>query len=101
MTTYNGWTNYATWRVNLEMFDDCSPEDMTGSRTRPECADLAAILRESAEEILEAQCVSNERAESLVFSYAMAFLDDVNWHEIARDMIEAHANQYETEGEDA
>ena len=20
-TTYNGWTNYATWRVNLEMFD--------------------------------------------------------------------------------
>ena len=19
--TYNGWTNYATWRVNLEMFD--------------------------------------------------------------------------------
>ena len=20
-TTYNGWTNYATWRVNLELFD--------------------------------------------------------------------------------
>jgi hypothetical protein len=20
-TKYNGWTNYATWRVNLEMFD--------------------------------------------------------------------------------
>jgi hypothetical protein len=19
--TYNGWTNYATWRVNLEIFD--------------------------------------------------------------------------------
>ena len=19
--TYNGWTNYATWRVNLELFD--------------------------------------------------------------------------------
>lgn len=21
MMKYNGWTNYATWRVNLEMFD--------------------------------------------------------------------------------
>ena len=21
MSEYNGWTNYATWRVNLEMFD--------------------------------------------------------------------------------
>jgi len=21
-TTYNGWTNYATWRVNLELFDN-------------------------------------------------------------------------------
>ena len=20
-TTYNGWTNYATWRVNLELLD--------------------------------------------------------------------------------
>lgn len=25
--TYNGWTNYATWRVNLEMFDGMSPRD--------------------------------------------------------------------------
>ena len=21
MDTYNGWTNYATWRINLEMLD--------------------------------------------------------------------------------
>ena len=101
MTTYNGWTNYATWRVNLEMFDGCSPEDITGSRTRPTPDFLAAILRESADETLEAQCAGRNGAESLVFSYAKAFLDDVNWEEIARDMIEAHADQYETEGEHA
>ena len=22
MSAYNGWTNYATWRVRLEIFDD-------------------------------------------------------------------------------
>ena len=26
-TTYNGWTNYATWRVNLEIFDGFDPYD--------------------------------------------------------------------------
>jgi hypothetical protein len=25
--TYNGWTNYATWRINLEMFDGCNLTD--------------------------------------------------------------------------
>ena len=24
---YNGWTNYATWRVMLELFDTHTPED--------------------------------------------------------------------------
>jgi hypothetical protein len=24
---YNGWTNYETWRVNLEIFDGISGED--------------------------------------------------------------------------
>ena len=31
-TTYNGWTNYATWRVNLEIFDGMSPRDVTNTR---------------------------------------------------------------------
>jgi hypothetical protein len=32
-------------------------------------------------EILEADCPT----ESLAFDYAMAFLDEVNWHEIAEN----------------
>ena len=24
---YNGWTNYATWRINLELFSDMDVED--------------------------------------------------------------------------
>lgn len=69
-TKYNGWTNYATWRVNLEMFDnnDCG---LTNCE--------ADAFKEIAIEIIEADCPQ----DSLAFDYAMAFLDEVNWHEIA------------------
>jgi hypothetical protein len=75
---YNGWTNYATWRVNLEMFDGgdfASENDL-------DTYDLGQTLRQFAEETL------SEQASGLVLDYALAFLSDVNWCEIARHQIE-------------
>jgi hypothetical protein len=69
--TYNGWTNYATWRVNLEMFD--------GS----ESFWSADSAREFVEEII---CESTP--EGVARDYALAFLADVNWHEIAEHYTE-------------
>jgi hypothetical protein len=69
--TYNGWTNYATWRVNLEMFDGFEPD------YEMEADDYKFM----AIEFLEA-----DGTAGLAFDYAMAFIDNVNWHEIA----EAH-----------
>lgn len=70
---YNGWTNYATWRINLEMFD---------SNYDGECEGMEADdFKFRAIEMLEADCPT----DSLAFDYAMAFLDDVNWHEIAEN----------------
>ena len=66
-TTYNGWTNYATWRVNLEMFDGMESNGLEADDYK-----LMAI------EALEA-----DGTAGLAFDYAMAFIDDVNWHEIA------------------
>ena len=66
--TYNGWANYATWRIYLEWFDGDSSGD-------------ADYLREYVEEALECSC-DNETT----LSYAMAFLSDVNWNEIAQAM---------------
>lgn len=74
-TTYNGWTNYATWRVNLEVFDGYDPD---GS---PVTADT---LEEMADEALTMEC-----REGLTLDYARAFLSDVNWQEIA-DHINAN-----------
>jgi hypothetical protein len=83
MTTdnkYNGWTNYETWRVNLEMFDGydgASDNDL-------EAYDLGQDLRDMAIETIEAQ------AQGLALDYAEAFLANVNWYEIAEHMIEAY-----------
>lgn len=45
MTTYNGWTNYATWRVNLEIFDGTSASDHIGTGGRNRLASLTEALR--------------------------------------------------------
>ena len=55
--SYNGWTNYATWRVHMEM-----------------------------------------EGKGLVLDYALAFLSDVNWQEIAKHLMEAYADEDEDEG---
>lgn len=83
-TTYNGWTNYATWRVNLEVFDGLNPHDMGWTA---DCAyDLSQELQGYAEEIVCDGC-----AEGLAHDYALAFLSDVNWQEIAEHMVEDYA----------
>ena len=98
MSDYNGWTNYATWRVNLEMIDGLDPREMGWHRL--DKYDLADCLKEYVEEMLEMQVEGKQGGMSLVFSYAMAFVSDVNWVEIARHMIAAYAED-EGEEEDA
>lgn len=90
MTKYNGWTNYATWRVNLEMFDGLDPDDMGWSDL--EVYDLATALKEYATDALELETPSNGSHMPLALSYALAFLEDVNWREIAAHMLDAHAD---------
>ena len=87
---YNGWTNYATWRVNLEIFDGLDLDDMGWHYL--DKADLADCLKEYAIEIIE------QAGKSLAVDYALAFLDDVNWREIAAMMIETYGDD-ETETE--
>jgi hypothetical protein len=89
--TYNGWTNYATWRVNLEIFDGMRARDVTG-RSLPTTSELRDALREYAEEAIE-----STSSEGLARDYALAFLSDVDWWEIANNMM---ANE-ETEEEQA
>ena len=102
-TRYNGWTNYATWRVNLEICDDycgsLASDVENGYQER--FADIGT-LAESLKESVEALVYGDDyHAEQLVTQYAMAFIDDVNWDEIARHWEpELIASDDEDEDED-
>jgi hypothetical protein len=90
-TTYNGWTNYATWRVNLEVFDGFNPAEYYSRFDPDDTYGLAKSIEQYAEEVIF-ECA--EIPEGLAMSYALAFLSDVNWYEIAEHIVEEY-----TEGE--
>jgi len=81
---YNGWTNYATWRVNLEMFDGIDVRETFSIDADDDAAELASALNQYADELL-----TMNGNEGLALDYARAFMADVNWYEIAEHMIDA------------
>ena len=92
--TYNGWTNYATWRVGLEIFDGLNPIEDWGLEIDERGADdeyakeqLAEALKDYAEEVI----FEGSEKRNIADSYAEAFLYDVNWHEIASHMLKEYA----------
>ena len=88
---YNGWTNYATWRINLEVFDGMNVEDYW-DKPETDAQALGEWLQEYAEETIFVGCRYDERGQSsLIEDYARAFLEEVNWGEIAKHMIADYA----------
>ena len=87
-TTYNGWTNYATWRVNLEIFDGLE---------QSEVFDLSLPLeqlRHVLQDYVEGHIYEAGGGEgNIAVDYALAFLSDVNWYEIAKHMIADNAEE--------
>jgi hypothetical protein len=81
MDKYNGWTNYATWRVNLEIFDGMLVTDISTSRVIV-VSELKDDLKEFAWHLIE-----QSSTVGLARDYALAFLSDVDWWEIANHMI--------------
>ena len=67
---YNGWTNYATWRINLELFSDMDVEDYFD-----EFPDVDE-LKDYAENVI---FENYNGTLGLVEDYARAFLSNVNW----------------------
>ena len=87
MTNYNGWTNYATWRVNLEIFDGIDPSEMGWHKL--DKYDLAATLKEYANDLIEMDV-----REGLALDYARAFMSNVDWYDIGRSMRDAFADDF-------
>ena len=69
MKTYNGWTNFETWKVNLEIFDGWDSDILTAD----EAKDIAETY------YFDGVDGVNDLATSVIH----LFLLEVNWHEIA------------------
>jgi hypothetical protein len=67
--SYNGFTNYATWRVHNDITSMINWEDDD-------------ITSELLEEIIKSTVFDNSGADDLVLDYAMTFLNDVNYYEL-------------------
>ena len=81
MDKYNGCTNWATWRVNLEVFDGLDVNELFDSQDGL----TAHYVEEWARDIIFCDVVPG-----LASDYADAFLSDVNWNEILSHLLEAY-----------
>jgi hypothetical protein len=66
--TYNGYTNYATWRINLEILDSMEFTEAV------DASDLEDIVT---------NIVFNDDQSGLIADYAAAFISEVNFYELA------------------
>ena len=100
---YNGWTNYATWRVCLEMFDGLPAEQVltwwhqaaeNDPENEPSVYALSVFLKKNAiEAIYEAveplkppQTYRDITMPEIMAGWAAAFVNEVNFFEIAEHM---------------
>ena len=81
---YNGWTNYATWRVVLEIFDNVDAEYFTDETGTGDAYSLSQRLEEFADNVISFEGEN----EGFAVDFARAFLKEVNWYEIAEHMLE-------------
>jgi hypothetical protein len=83
--TYNGWANYATWRVNLEIFDGMTLDDFG------DASDSAWLVGKALRDYAESGIYTS--SEGLARDYALTFLSDVDWEEIAQHMIDDYVRE--------
>ena len=74
---HNGWSNYATWRINLEIIDGIEIETKM----------CAATIQEIVEDAVFSQYELGNGSH-LVEDYARAFVSEVNFYEIAQSVNE-------------
>jgi hypothetical protein len=89
-TKYNGWSNYATWRVNLEIFDQWELGDFWGyDDVDPKEVDtyiLGQDMKDYVVQLIDEQSPS----DSITNAYANVFINEVNWEEIAKHMVDSY-----------
>ena len=82
---YNGWTNYATWRINLEILGDIQWVEEEIEILNEE------MLEDYVEHIVFGSKISLKSIEDpggLMEDYARAFLANVDYREILESILD-------------
>ena len=87
---YNGWANYPTWRVNLEILGDIQWVE----------SEIEILSPEMLEVYVENVVFDYAGHFGLVEDYARAFLNNVNYHEILEHIKENYEHDKMTENEE-
>lgn len=78
---YNGWSNYETWRIALEVFD--------GYQIPEEIATEGEIdVVEHLKEIVDLVVFEGINESTLAHGLLVSFISEVNFHEIAEHLTE-------------
>jgi hypothetical protein len=88
---YNGWSNYATWRVNLEIVDGTqwTKEDFVSDEVELTVYELSEHIKNAVGQVVSGYGeLDDNQSARFALDYANAFLDDVNYYEIAEHMAE-------------
>ena len=78
---YNGWSNYPTWRINLEILNDIDWAE----------EEIEILTEEMLEDYVENVVFENNGITGhlgLMEDYARAFLANVNYREILESLLE-------------
>ena len=76
---YKGWTNYNTWLVNRQFFEDMSGNEFIADNVEG----LSEELRLTVEAYIDENTSTN-----LTYSWAWEAVEDVNWREIAEGILD-------------
>jgi hypothetical protein len=77
MTRHNGFANYATWRVKVDVFKDFDLDDWCLDML--DSVELAGWMRDHVREIIK-----EDAGEGFARHYEICFIADVDLHELAQ-----------------
>ena len=85
---YNGWTNYETWRIQLEVIDGMTLQDFGFDLHEVDTDEVADVerLAEYVEQYVD-EIVLGTVPNGMARDLAESFLGRVDWFEIAEHLI--------------
>lgn len=85
MTKYNGWTNWETWKVNLELLDGLDASDLNIEHyTQDDYYEAGQVIADYVGELITVEY----QYDGFVGGIIHDFLNSVDWTDIARHLID-------------